>query len=401
MRELNSLRTPLVALLASWLKTLKVKLYIQPGLQPPETQIIQKGIQPIAIRGSYNAVPDIDDESINVMLAANYDDLDETSQKIDITIIPQDLHARARFCFPIDGFDYDRLYLSGKLRSLSSSRNDTSIVLCGSSYAMVGLRENLMPRAATNLATNAQDPYYAFLSAKTAKKYCSKINTVVIAGGYYFWHTDMSDNPSDYYRSVLMRTNYPVFKDLHNYKGELQPAMQQTQTDPLLGILFDLRSVCEKENNKLSARLAPLEYFNNEYNIRPPNGMLRYSFREQSDETNEKAAQTRAQAHNGNNNLKHLEDNIKLLSDFLAQMRKKQVRVVVLIPPVTKFYRQFSSPELRTSLYEHLDKMPPDSNLSFHDLFNSADFDVNDFQDYDHLNTQGADKLSRCVADLV
>ena len=92
---------------------------------------------------------------------------------------------------------------------------------------------------------------------------------------------------------------------------------------------------------------------------------------------------------------------MKALSEFLLQMKKKKVNVIILIPPTTKFYRKFSAPELRESLYEQLDPIKREHDLEFLDLFDSPGFDVNDFQDYDHLNNQGADKLSKIVAGLV
>lgn len=258
-----------------------------------------------------------------------------------------------------------------------------------------------MPRPAANLAINAQDPYFAFLSVETAKKACKRVDTAVIAGGYYFWHTDMSDNPSDYYKSVLTRANYPVLKKLHNYKGELPAPMRHSQTDPFMEKLFDFRRLCEKDNDRISTILADLAYFNSEINPRPVNGMLQYPFREQSDETNDKAAKSRAQAHNGNFSPKHLEDNMRLLSNFLLQMKKKRVRVILLVPPVTKFYRPHSAPELRGTMYESLEPIKKGFDFTFLDLFDSPDFDVSDFQDYDHLNDKGAEKLSKLVAGIV
>jgi len=401
MREYNGLRTQLAELLASWMDKINIRLFLQADTLSPMAIGVRKEIPAVTLKGSYDIIPDTDDGSIHVLLAANDEILGDTTGKIDAIITVQELFERARYCYPIDIFDYDRLYLSGKLQSLSSSRNDVSIVLGGSSYAMVGLREDMMPHPAVNLAVNAQDPYFAFLAAETAKKICRKIDTVVIAGGYYFWHTDMSDNPSDYYKSVLTRTNYPVLKSLHNYKGERLSPMQQSQSDPFIEKMFDFQRLCEKENNKISARLATLAYYNDDINPRPANGMLQYLFREQSNEINDKAAKARAQAHNGNFNLKHIEDNMRLLSNFLLRMKKKRVRVILLIPPVTKFYRPHSMPELRETVCESLEPVKKEFNFTFLDLFDSPDFDVFDFQDYDHLNDKGAEKLSKIIAELV
>lgn len=401
MRECNVLRTPLVALLIGWIDKVKFRLYLQSDIAAAAGAFTRKETPAVVVKGNYGTIPKTDDAAIHILFADDVKKLGDTTDRIDGIITWTELSERARYCFPIDSFDYDRLYLSGKLKSLTSSRNNVSIILGGSSYAMVGLKESLMPQPAVNLAVNAQDPYFAFLSVTTAKKLCGKINTAVIVGGYYFWHTDMSDNPSDYYRSVLTRTNYPVLKNLHHYKGELPSPMQRTQSDPFMEKMFDLRLLCEKNNNRISERLAFLEYFNAEINPRPEYGMLRFPFQEQSDEVNEKAAKARAQAHNGNFNRKHLEDNIETLSSFLLQMKKKRVKVILAIPPVSKFYRQFSAPELKESLYEMLEPVKKKYDFTFLDLFDSPDFDVHDFKDYDHLNDQGAEKLSAMIAELV
>jgi len=396
MRGYNSLRKPLVETLTVWMKEIKLCLFLHSSLQPPEFLGIRKETRTVFLTRDNEAVPDTDDQSIHVLLASDSGASDNLLKKIDIRITMQQLMGRARFCFPIDSFDYDRLYLSGKLQSLSENSRRISIVLSGSSYAMVGLKENMMPRPAVNLAVNAQDPYFSILSAKAAIKSCESIDTVVIAGGYYFWHTDMSNNPSDYYKSVLMRTNYPVLKSLHKYEGELIPVMQRTCNDPLLEKLFDFGALCEKENEGISARLAELEYFNMEINQRPINGMLQFPFRELSEDINYRTAKARAEAHNCNLSQEHLESNILILSNFLTAI-ENQVRVVIIVPPVTKFYRASSSPELKKMLYEHLKPIKEAFDVIFLDLFDSQDFDEHDFQDYDHLNDNGAKKLSRIV----
>lgn len=401
MREANTLRSPLVRTLKAWIEKINIKLFLQTGMQSRETLCVKRETNLASIGDDYSGVPDTDENSIHITLSLEPEALDEAYGKVDVNITTQELFERARFCFPMDSFDYDRLYLSGKLQSLMTSRNDTSIILAGSSYAMVGLKESLMPRPATNLAVNAQDPYFTFLSVKTAKKYCSAIDAVVIAGGYYFWHTDMSDDPSDYHKSVLTRTNYPVLKKLHNYKGDLLQPMLLSQSDPFLEEIFDLQQIYKKEHNRIALRLASLEYFNPEYNVRPKNGMLRYPFRDQTDDVNDKAAEARAKAHNRNFNQAHLRENISELNDFLLQMEKKNVRVIILVPPVTKFYRRHSSRELRDAFYALLAPVKEARDFTFLDLFDSEDFDLSDFQDYDHVNEAGAIKLSGIISKIV
>lgn len=401
MREYNSLRKPLVDLLISLLRDMQIVLYLTPDAPPRKTLPVRKDIKVVAFPGAAAKLPDPSDGRIDAVLAGNADSLDERMDALDMIILVHELYKRARYCYPMDSFDYDRLYLSGKLKSLTSINNNTSILFGGSSYAMVGLNESLMPRPAVNLAVNAQDPYYTFLSVRQAMRLCGKINSVVIAGGYYFWHTDMSDDPSDYYHSVLTRVNKPIFHKLHNYKGELSDRIKQANTDPLLEKIFDLHHICEKSDGNISVQLASLAYYNDEMYPRPEHGMLSYPIREQSEEVNDKAAKARAQAHNDNYNLAHLEDNIRELADFLTFTQKKRAKVFLLVPPVTAYYRRYSAPELKLSLYDAIAQCGQEASFEFIDLFDSPDFGVEDFQDYDHLNEQGAIKLSNIIAGLV
>jgi len=318
-------------------------------------------------------------------------------QQLGISVAEEWLLKRANLCFPLDIFNYDRLYLSGKLNSLCDTRKDTQIIISGSSYAMVGIKESLMPQPAVNFAVNAQDPFYTFLGIERARKSCPKINTAVIVGGYYFWHTDMSAIASDYYTSVLSRVNYPVFENLHNFKGVLLPKMQRATTDPVIEKMYDLQGICEKNYENISERLAFLDYFNNEFNVRSATGMLQYQFRDMTDEINTRAAKMRADAHAGNYNLAHLDYNMNLLREFLSKV--SDTKVILVIPPVTRFYREHSNVKLRDSFYEKFE--PLKGEVEFVDLFNSDEFDDEDFQDYDHLNDRGAEKLSKIVGRII
>jgi hypothetical protein len=346
-----------------------------------------------------------DVNSLRVPLVAFLTDIVESVnvQELGIKVTDEWLLKRACICFPLDIFNYDRLYLSGKLNSLCDTRKDTQIVISGSSYAMVGIKEKPMPSPAVNLAVNAQDPFYTFLGIETAKKSCSKINTAVIVGGYYFWHTDMSVlcEGSDYYASVLSRVNYPVFQNQHNFTGVLKPKMLRAATDPLMEKLHDFQEVAKSHYEKISQRLATLDYFNNEFNTRPANGMLSYAFRDMTDEVNEKAAKVRADGHAGNFSLEHLSYNMKLFRKFLSKMNGKNMKTIIVIPPVTDFYSNHSDVKLRDSFYEAFESLKSEFDFEFMDLFDSDEFDNEDFQDYDHLNDKGAEKLSKLVTKIL
>lgn len=399
LREYNTLRTQLINILNELLSGFEIRCF-----SSVDAAILSKSIclrDDVIVKKERKFHREDGENIINIYIVSGQEDANKALNAMDIVISTDDVVQRAAFCFPLDNFDYDRLYLSGKLNCLSENRKNVTIALSGSSYAMVGLKEDMMPSPAVNLAVNAQDPYYTFCSLDNARAACSKIDTFVIVGGYYFWHTDMSDKPSDYYLSVLRRVNYPVFRDYHNYNGESVDTIRHAQSDPLLEKLFDLRRLREKTNNNMSVQLAYMPYFNNEINRRPANGMLGFAFREQSDAINNRAAQARANGHNGNFNTKHLEENIALFYDFMSRASRDGIKVIVLIPPVTRFYRPFVLPELQQTTLDSLRRVKNEFDFMVVDLIDSPDFDEYDFQDYDHLNEQGAQKLSSYVANQI
>ena len=343
------------------------------------------------------------EDSLCVMLIPDVEDadtLDIGGDSIDIFIPIHELVQRTQQCYPMDTFDYDRLYLTGKMLRLLSGDDQSTVVIGGSSYAMVGLKESHMPGAAINMAVNAQDPYYTFITmyAATANK-C--IDTAIIVGGYYFWHTDMSDIPSDYYRSVLGRVNYPLFQRLHHFQGEPLQPIQQAYSDPFLERLFDLHKIRERIDGDLAAKLAHLDYYNDAYNPRPAHGMLQFPFREQPEATNARASGLRARGHNSNYHPGHLTDNTQEFETFLKQMGQKGVRVIIVIPPVTAHYRKSSDPTLKDSVYNALMPLQKRYPFTFLDQFEDPAFSDEDFQDYDHLNDHGAKKLADIVTKWI
>ena len=392
LRDYNTLCEPLLCVLQEWIDTVGIRLY-----HSSRSDNLTKSL--CLIESKDNRCNKYKNISINILLAISGSDT-EISDEVDLIFSAESIVKRAYFCYPLDLFDYDRLYLSSKLQSLTENSN-VSIILGGSSYAMVGFKETLMPCSAVNLAVNAQDPYYTFLSVKAAKRACNKINVAIITGGYYFWHTDMSDEPSDYYRSVITRVNYPVFSDFHNYKGESVEPMKRTHFDPLLEKVFDFRLICENRNNDICNNLKDLPYYNDEINKRPANGMLNFSFRTQTDSINDNAAKVRAEAHNGNYNLNRLNSNMDLFYKFLMNMNAEQVKIMVLIPPVTTFYRRHISSRLRDSSIVGLKKIQDKIYFTLSDLTDCPDYNNNDFQDYDHLNDNGAVKLSSYIATCI
>ena len=324
---------------------------------------------------------------------------EELMNAVDIVLNLEELIGAVSECYPIDIFTYDRLYLNAKLNRIKEQQSE--ILITGSSYAMVGLLEDEMPKSASNVAVNAQDLYYSLLSVKEAIKRSSKLGTIVMPISYYFFFTNMADKPSDYMQNVLSKVNYPVYNNLHGYTGKLLPLYNKVMKSPLYERLVNFEEVRDMYYEAVKRDLENLPYYN-PINVRPTGGLLSYDFKEKSDEQNFASAKVRANAHNSIFDIDKGMANQKLLDRFLDNMEELGKRVIFFIPPTTKFYKKWVLPEM-VQVYNKLvvDTINKHKCCTLIDLFNSEYFSEADFQDYDHLNSNGAKKLSKIIAEAI
>lgn len=324
---------------------------------------------------------------------------DELYNAVDISLNSEELLEAVNLCYPIDMFTYDRLYLTAKLNKIR--REKSRILLTGSSYTMVGLLEDKMPYPASNVAVNNQDLYFSLLSVKEAIKRSEALDTIVISFAYYFFFSDMTINPSDYMLSILSKVNYPVYNTLHGYKGKVVPLYTKSTTCPVYEAIINLENVRDRYHNAIVKDLENRQYYN-EINIRPSGGMLSYNFLEKSNEQNYAGAKLIVEAHNSTFDLDKGINNRNLLDKFLDNMEELNKKVILFVPPVTKFYKDSVSKQMM-GIYNKLVTEVADKHkcCTFIDLFNSDKFDETDFKDYDHLNMKGANKLSDIISEYI
>lgn len=386
------------ALQKEWLQTVSLVVYYSQKAQEEGLLLCEKlaaGAIPFR-KGMVLPTEEPNPSVLRILLAGENEEV--SVDGMDFYFTKNEFLTHAMSCNPRNIFDYDRIYLLGKLNRVAQCP-ETRIFIAGSSYAMVGVIEERMPRPAVNAAINAQDPYYSLLCVRKAVEVRPELDTIVMPLAYYFFFSDLSDHPSDYSLSVLSFVEVPVFQDRHGYGGALKTAPLGEEPDPVMDAIYPIRALRQQILDGLSTQLAQYPYFNDSYNPRPVGGMLRYRFMEKSDEQNFKGGAIRAQAHNQNYHMGHGRKNLRLLEEFLSEMEQQGRKVILFVPPVTDFYRHSVSREMQESYYQMVNPVVQRHACVFLDLFDSPEFDRTDFQDYDHLNAKGAEKLSRLLAE--
>ena len=397
-RSTNRLKLALTMMQGEMLTKIGIVLFVTPTVKLS----FNKNARIVVIENEDECIDlaySMQDELKYLLYMNNEEVSHELENAVDIVLTFEDLIQAANMVYPIDMFTYDRLYLTAKLDKIK--KEQSKILLTGSSYTMVGLLEDKMPDKSSNVAVNAQDLYYTLLSAKEALERSPELDTIVISFAYYFFFSDMNASPSDYMLSVLSKVNYPVYKKLHGYTGELEPVYTKQMDLPIYEILVDLTLVRDIYGTALMAELENMAYYNR-INPRPAGGMLSYDFKEKTDEQNFAAGKIRAEGHNTNFDLDRGVYNQKLLDKFLDNMEELNKKVILFVPPATKFYRSGISKDM-INAYNQLVLPVVESHkcCKLLNLFESDKFDENDFQDYDHLNINGANKLSEIIAEEI
>jgi hypothetical protein len=97
-----------------------------------------------------------------------------------------------------------------------------------------------------------------------------------------------------------------------------------------------------------------------------------------------------------------LEQQTQALTEFVAAAIAKGQRVILLIPPATAAYVERISTAQMTKTREILEGLAESNPLvTVLDLLSDDRFELSDFYDADHLNQQGAHKLSKLLESVI
>ena len=97
----------------------------------------------------------------------------------------------------------------------------------------------------------------------------------------------------------------------------------------------------------------------------------------------------------------NLPRNIARLEQLLEELRAQGVNVLFVTLPVTRFYRDKMQPGAYQRMQEALDCLTRKHQLEYLNYTFDPRFNDGDFQDGDHLNCRGAEKVSRLLGEEV
>lgn len=288
---------------------------------------------------------------------------------------------------------YDYYYIKNALDSVKTSEINT--IITGSSYGKLGINANEMFKT-VNLSLSSQDLYYSLQGIQSACASSNTIKNIVICCGYYYFFSDLSKNKNCEVLSNISKVYVPLFGDeaYHNCfllaKGESQ----------LENPIFNVNSIAEIYGYSLYIS----GYFNknkfrNDYALKTWNDK-QMDWKELTESERYLGGERRAKAHNRNIKRKmSYKENMIYFNQLIDLCRDKEINILWVVTPVTKYYREYLDKRYKNVFYDTLNRV--DGTIHLLDLFEDDNFGVEDFIDADHLSDTGAKKLTKLISETL
>lgn len=320
----------------------------------------------------------------------------------DIMLTENDIIKALNEKYPMDGFVYNKLFIESKLKRLKTEK--VISVVSGLSYTQYGILEEKMPYPTVNLSVTSEDTPYSVLLAEYALNINSGVKNVILPMSYNQACYDMSNDESELHKEVMSRINIPILNNARNFTGIVKSQNGYYVGQPLkiYENVLDLNAACVLREETIKDRLTHMEYFN-EMNPQSSCGGLKFNFRDFATREEKMAsAKITAELNERVCTKAGYEEVKRYLEDFLDTMKDMGKKVLIFVPPMTEYLYESYHEELKCFFYEKIVTLLRGyENCMFVDLAADNRFSETDFCDFEHLNKNGAEKLTEIIGALI
>jgi len=293
---------------------------------------------------------------------------------------------------------YDYCFLRYMHERLNRVEVDTIIV--GSSHALNGIDESFFEKGCVNLSMHSQDLYYDFVNAKKAiSSSKAKIKKCVIVMGYYIIAQDVSLE-SRYGHEMIKRVYAPLLKDTHNWSD---PECEDIWNDKDLVLSKAVHTATNEEVwSDVCNWFDQNPTYYNSFRKRG-NGIFDFGGKKWSElSAEERDAFGKRRTDDHNKILKYektIEENFSILKELIAFLDKEDVKPYIVITPFSDEYNKYILPKYKELISSALKQLP--NNVCFIDMNDKNLCNSDDFVDTDHLNGNGAKKVSKYIVENI
>lgn len=300
-----------------------------------------------------------------------------------------------RYCL----LNYDYCYLSAM--HYKNRVEGTETIIVGSSHAMNGIVEEVFDERPINFSISSQDIYYSFQHIqKAVLEGARQIENCIIDLGYYVLYQDVSRSKK-IGKALIPRVYAPLFGDVHYYGESVDYDMlQMLSYDEALYSKELVQEVCS-EWAREDMLQDPTYYGKRRSRERNSRCYLEGNIWQKMPEAaRDQIAMARAEEHN---RLKKYEltkrENIDILKQITEFLVSHNARVVFVLFPFTDNYNRYIDSTFKAEIYTVLDEL--EQPVEFIDMNELQLLDNRHFVDADHLNYQGAMKVSEFLNVLL
>jgi hypothetical protein len=269
--------------------------------------------------------------------------------------------------------DSENNYVRNQIQIFEESNKNYEMLATGISYCNLGLREDIIEKRCIKFAFGSQDLYYDYnvinyLFDKFNDK-CKKIKYCLIGLSYYSFQYDMSlssmkDKVILYYETIGLVHNNPAV--LKSYEGYLN-------SKKIADKIFEIR-----EDGKYLIKYKTTVF-------------PKYEEREE-------IGRIQAQRDCNKNYPQTVEENIEIFKSYLELLKNNNIKPIVVVFPVTKYYRNYFSNIITEEFVNIINEFKNYYKFQYIDYFNCSELlDDCDFIDVSHLNYIGAEKFSKIL----
>ncbi|WP_244834818.1 DUF1574 domain-containing protein [Clostridium sp. BJN0001] len=257
------------------------------------------------------------------------------------------------------------------------NKDELNLIITGISYAQKGIKTDKLRKKSFSLACFSQDLFYDYTQVKWIINNLSdniqNLKYVIIGLSYYSFEYDMSLS-SQKYRTLLY---YDAIKESHHLKN----------TDYLLEGMNITKKIAKNIfSYDKDGRLDKIDFMFTKKRI--------YLL---SDEKGKEQAERDC----NKNYPETVKENTKIFKDYLTLLKDNNIKPIVVVFPVSKYYSKYFSRRVKNEFENILNEVRKDYDFQLIDYFDSDEFTDDDFYDVSHLNNDGALKFTEILNNII
>lgn len=242
-----------------------------------------------------------------------------------------------------------------------------------------------------NYGVSSQDLFFDYNIMKYALKFENfrkNVRYAIIGLPYYGFHYDLSKSQNK--NTIRTEIYYPILGTLHNYENK-QNFINEYEI---------YRTLC---GNILKSNYSRTTFnYTKENYAKLVDGIYKKEFDSKNLSKIQKEELVKDIKKDFNKKYPlTVEENKKILIDYLELLKLNNIKPVILVCPVTKIYRDNCPVYFKEEFYNIINALKLNYDFQFIDYFESEEFEDVYFYDTSHLNYKGAEKFTNILNNVI